>query len=289
MQNQCMLQISELYIYPIKSLPGIAVKHARLTERGFELDRRWMLVDENNLFISQREAPQMTQFVVSIEGHELRVKHKSTQNSINIPLIMPPPSAGRGVSVTVWDDTCAAEFVSDEIDNWFSNALGMKCRLVYMPNNTRRIVDQRYAPENMITSFSDAYPFMIIGQASLDDLNSRLDEPLPMDRFRPNMVFTGGAPFEEDLMEHVTINHIDFYGVKLCARCPIPTINQEDGSKGKEPLKMLAKYRQKNNKVYFGQNLVHKGDGVINTGDTLEILCFNSDERFMINAGAEKI
>jgi hypothetical protein len=286
-----MLQISELYIYPIKSLPGVALQQARATDRGFEHDRRWMLVDENNLFISQREAPQMTQFIVSIEENGLNVKHKTIKGSINIPFKTPPSvqrtpmEGGRGAAttVTIWDDTCTAEFVSNEADDWFSDALDIKCRLVHMPDDSRRIVDQNYAPGDNITSFADAYPFLIIGQASLDELNSRLAKPLPMNRFRPNMVFTGGTPSEEDLIGHFTINQIDFYGVKLCARCPIPTINQENGARGKEPLKTLAKYRQKNNKIYFGQNLVHKGEGLISIGDRLQTISFNGDERFMIS------
>jgi uncharacterized protein len=281
-----MLQISELYIYPIKSLPGIALKEAKVTATGFEYDRRWMLVDENNLFISQREAPQMTQLHVSLEKDGLLVKHKSSDNSINIPFNV-PPSAGRGI-VTIWDDTCEGEYLSDEADKWFTAMMGIKCRLVYMPDDCKRIVDQRYAPADAVTSFSDAYPFLIIGQASLDDLNSRLHVALPIDRFRPNIVFTGGDPFEEDLMGNFTINSINFYGVKLCARCPIPTIDQNNGIKGKEPLKTLASYRSKNNKIYFGQNLIHKGAGIITIGDKLQTIGLNHDERFMINNRAKK-
>ncbi len=275
-----MLQISGLYIYPIKSLPGIAVNEARVTEKGFEHDRRWMLVDENNLFISQREAPQMTQLLVAIEYDGLRIEHKLKGNSITIPFGIPSPD--QQVMVTVWDDTCKALYVSDEADEWFTAMLEINCRLVYMPDDSMRIVDQRYAHGDMVTSFADAYPFMMIGQASLDDLNSRLTEALPMDRFRPNIVFTGGEAFEEDLLADFTIRNIHFYGVKLCARCIITTINQNNGVKGKEPLKTLASYRAKNNKIYFGQNLVHKGDGVIAVGDLLHALSLNQDERFMI-------
>ncbi|BAU54630.1 MOSC domain-containing protein [Mucilaginibacter gotjawali] len=285
-----MLKISELYIYPIKSLPGISVKQALVTKTGFEHDRRWMLVDKNNLFISQREAPQMTQLLAAIENNGLKITHKINGESFRVPFY-PPPAGGRGAraEVVVWDDTCEAEFVSDEADAWFSKMLGMKCRLVYMPDDTRRMVDQTYAPGDVITSFSDGYPFLLIGQASLSDLNSRLAIQLPMDRFRPNIVFTGGKPFAEDLMGNFTIGGIDFQGVKLCARCPIPTINQQDGSRGKEPIKTLASYRQKNNKILFGQNLVHNGEGVIKVGDNLKVLSYNDDERFMVNIPAEKI
>jgi len=281
-----MLQISELYIYPIKSLPGIAVKAARVTEKGFEYDRRWMLVDENNLFISQREAPQMTQLLVSIKNDGLHIKHKINGELLIVPF--DSPSSSNKETVTIWDDSCEAEYVSNDADDWFTSALGINCRLVYMPDDCKRIVDQRYAPGNSVTSFSDAYPFMIIGQASLDDLNSRLTEALPMDRFRPNIVFTGGEPYEEDMMGNFTIGNIDFYGVKLCARCIIPTINQQNATKGKEPLKTLAKYRQKNNKIYFGQNLVHNGEGIIAIGDEMHTMSLNNDEKFIVNKTPER-
>ncbi|WP_295667552.1 MOSC N-terminal beta barrel domain-containing protein [uncultured Mucilaginibacter sp.] len=285
-----MLQISELYIYPIKSLPGIKVNSVLVTPTGFEYDRRWMLVDENNLFISQREAPQMTQLLVSLETNGLKVTNKINGEFLILPFTA-SPSKGRKARthVVVWDDTCYAEFVSDEADIWFSSMLGFKCRLVYMPDDARRMVDQTYAPGDVITSFSDGYPFLLIGQASLDDLNSRLAVPLPMDRFRPNIVFATGEPYEEDLLGNFTIGSISFKGVKLCARCPIPTINQQDGTRGKEPLKTLASYRQKNNKVLFGQNLIHYGEGAIKVGDKLKVLSYNNDERFIVNIPAEKI
>jgi uncharacterized protein YcbX len=284
-----MLQISELYVYPIKSLPGIPLQQARVTERGFEHDRRWMLVDENNLFISQRTNPEMTQLLVSIESSGLRVTHKTKNDSIAIPFQTAPAQEQDSAAVTIWDDTCTADFVNNEVDEWFSLMLGMKCRLVYMPENSRRTVDQRYAPEDAITSFADGYPFLIIGQASLDELNNRLSEPLPMNRFRPNIVFTGGAPFGEDMMAHFVVAGVNFYGVKLCARCVMTTINQDDASKGKEPLKTLATYRRKEQKILFGQNLIHDGQGLITVGDSIQTLSFNRDERFIVHEIPEKI
>jgi uncharacterized protein YcbX len=276
-----MLQISELYIYPIKSLAGIPLKKARVTPTGFEYDRRWLLVDENNCFITQREFHQMALLQVAIEEGGLSVTHKLNNDSIFI-LFNIPGKQYEQVMVTIWDDTCMAEFVSEEADKWFTTVLNMNCRLVYMPDTTHRIVDQRYAPENAVTSFADAYPFLIIGQASLDQLNTQLNEPLPMNRFRPNIVFTGGAPFDEDLYGHFTIGDIHFFGVKLCARCVMTTVNQDTAVKGKEPLKTLARYRFKNNKILFGQNLVHEGEGEIAIGDELLVLQENIDERFFI-------
>ncbi len=278
-----MLQISQLYIYPIKSLPGISLQQACVTEKGFEHDRRWMLVDENNRFISQRERAQMTQLVVSVEKDGLRVSHRAKKEAIIIPFQYPVSIHKNLEIVSVWDDACEGEFANTGADEWFSDMLDIKCRLAYMTDNYRRVCDQRYALPNSVTSFADAYHFMMIGQASLDDLNSRMKEPLPMDRFRPNIVFTGGEPFEEDLMGRFTVGDICFYGVKLCARCNIPTIDQQSGIIGKEPLKTLARYRRKNNNIYFGQNLIHTGEGMIAVGDEIQTVSLNYEERFMIN------
>jgi hypothetical protein len=275
-----MLKISQLFIYPIKSLGGIAVDKAHVTDRGFEHDRRWMLVDENNLFISQREVHEMALMRVAVTADGLLVRHLMKNSSFLVPF---EPQTGEFPEVTIWDDTCTGQFVSKEADQWFSSTLGVHCRLVYMPDGTRRITDQRYARENSIVSFADGYPFLLISQASLDDLNSRLEQSLPMDRFRPSIVFTGGEPFSEDLMHTLSINEILFHGVKLCARCPIPTIDQQTGQQGKEPSKTLAKYRFKNNKIYFGQNLIHEGLGEIAVGDNIEVLQWNTEERFKID------
>jgi len=148
----------------------------------------------------------------------------------------------------------------------------MQCQLVYMRDEEKRKVDERYAHDNEITSFSDGYPLLIIGQASLNDLNNRLHEPVPMNRFRPNIVFTGGQPFDEDRMQHIRINAIDLYGVELCARCVVTTIDQTTGTKAKEPLKTLAGYRVSNNKIYFGQNIIFKQTGLISKGDAIEMI-----------------
>ena len=276
-----MLQISELYIYPVKSLPGIAVTKATVTERGFEYDRRWMLIDENNRFISQRESAEMTQLEVAILDVGLKVTHRLNKDSIIIPFCKPGLTAKNAV-VSIWDDICTAEYVSQEADKWFTDILGIKCRLVYMPDSCKRVVDQKYAPEDAVTSFSDAYPYLIIGQSSLDDLNSRLIISLPMNRFRPNIVFTGGEPFEEDKMGQIVINGINFYGLKLCARCNIIAIDQLTGIQEKEPSKTLASYRFKNNKILFGQNLIAKGNGVVSVGDMLNLISVNTEERFFI-------
>ncbi|WP_134092019.1 MOSC domain-containing protein [Olivibacter sp. XZL3] len=274
-----MLTISELFVYPIKSLGGVSLRQAHVTDRGLQYDRRWMLIDSQNRFLTQREYPQMALLTVLIGADGLSVVHPE-MGTIRIPF---ESAYSDAEEVRIWEDCCTAVLMGSDFDAWFSEALGMNCRLVYMPDSTERQVDQRYAAKGAITSFSDAYPFLLIGQASLDDLNRRLETPLPMNRFRPNIVFTGAEPFEEDRMNHIRIgDKIDFYGVKLCARCVMTTIDQQSGEKSKEPLKTLASYRSKNKKILFGQNLVHQGNGTIEVGDSLEVLTKHAEERFMV-------
>jgi uncharacterized protein len=272
-----MLNISELYIYPIKSLRGIKVSRAEVTDRGFKHDRRWMLIDENNRFISQREVATMALLKVKIEDNGLKVTFDET--SLKVPFIIGNKDV---INVKIWDDECPAQLVNEESDRWFSNVLSIKCRLVYMSDESLRVTDPRYAPDGSVTSFADAYPFLLISQASLDDLNSRLEVALPIDRFRPNIVVTGGQPYQEDIMNEFAINGISFFGVKLCARCNIPTIDQQTAKAGKEPSKTMATYRLKNNKIYFGQNLIHSGTGFISVGDEVSVLSQHTEERFII-------
>lgn len=263
-----MLTISELYVYPIKSLGGVSVPSAPVTSRGLQYDRRWLLVDENNIFLTQREINKLALLQVHLKEQGLLITHKLKTDSHFIPF---EPQTSEYFNVTIWDDVCQAQAVSKESDKWFSDMLSFNCRLVYMPDTTERFVDTKYANNNEITGFADGYPMLILGQTTLDDLNDRLEEKLPVDRFRPNIVFTGGQPFEEDLLEHFVVKSIDMFAVKPCARCVITTINQTTAETGKEPLRTLSKYRMANNKIYFAQNLLHKGEGIIHVGDTLEI------------------
>ncbi len=264
------LQLSAIYIYPIKSLGGFAVPSACVEERGLQHDRRWMLVDADNNFLTQRNHPQMALLQVSLPGDELVVTHKTTLDQISIAQ---KPETSQMLSVKVWDDTCPAVAASPKADAWFSDLLGQPCRLVYMPDTTKRRVDTRYAVADNHTSFSDGYPFLLIGQASLDDLNGRLTGPLPMNRFRPNLVVSGGEPYAEDDWHEMQVGETTFFGVKPCGRCTVTTTDQETGETGKEPLKTLAAYRKRGNKILFGQNMVFGRQGSqISVGDAVNVL-----------------
>jgi uncharacterized protein YcbX len=262
-----MLQISHLYIYPIKSLGGISLTSVQLIERGLDHDRRWMLVDEQGIFLTQRNFAAMALLKTSIrDGQLIITDQRDNMNPLALDL---RPTGKATLKVDIWGDVCDAVHVSLAADQWFSERLNRGVRLVYMPDDSLRKVDTDYAMHEEITSFSDGYPILMIGQASLDDLNSRLKVPVPMDRFRPNIVFTGGTPYQEDEMKHFQISGMDFYGVKPCGRCVVTTIDQNTAVGGKEPLSTLASYRTVGNKVNFGQNILHKGSGVLAVGDEL--------------------
>ena len=261
------LVIQDIYIYPIKSLGGISLQESEVQETGLQYDRRWMLTDEGYNFISQRTCPQMALLQVNLSSDSLIITHKkSSLAPLAIPLY---PVKGEEVTVSIWDDICTAFEVGTSANRWLSDILKMSVKLVYMPATTRRFVDADYAKKEEIVSFADAFPLLMIGQSSLDDLNCRLEKHLPMERFRPNIVFNGGAPYLEDLMYKFQIGNISFSAVKPCARCVITTIDNELATKGTEPLKTLSTYRASKNKIMFGQNLLYSGTGIIKVGDKL--------------------
>jgi len=266
-----MYTLSEIWIYPIKSLGGIPLQTSVVEIRGLQHDRRWMLVDEAGRFVSQREIAEMALLRTAIDSAHLQVFHKNKPSDVLlIPLALPLKDM-KQETVDIWDDTCTAAVLPKNINDWFSRVLGQTLRLVLMPESTQRWADERYAPKGQHVSFADGFPFLIIGQASLDDLNARLQEPLPMNRFRPNFVFTGGQAFEEDGWNDFQIGTTTFRGVKPCDRCIIPTTDQETAIRTAEPMKTLATYRNFERKICFGQNLVWMGEGgaMVSVGDAL--------------------
>lgn len=272
-----MLELSEIWVYPVKSLGGISLQDAQVTDRGLEFDRRWLLVDQDGRFLSQREYPGLALFRPEVVQGNLNISHKELLESINIPLLPVFMDSTAKIKVTVWDDTIDAFEVSSDVTEWFTKLLGFSARLVYMPDESERKLDPDYAISgDEITSFADAYPFLIIGQSSLDDLNGRLETKVPMNRFRPNFVFTNGEAFEEDAWREFKIGNVSFVGVKPCDRCVMTTVDQEKGViSGKDPLKTLAQYRNFGNKVLFGQNVIGLGLGTVSVGDEIRMLSHN--------------
>ena len=262
--------LSEIYIYPIKSAAGVSLKKASVVEKGLELDRKWMLVDDEGKFISQRTCHELSLINVEILSDGLAVKHKTR----NLGELFIPFEADEEftIPVKIWNDECRAVLVGNAADCWFSKALGITCRLVFMHDNIIRPVDPQYSTGNETVGFADGFPFLLIGQSSLDNLNSKLEKHVSIKRFRPNIVFKGGEPFAEDNWRKFKIGRVTFFPVKPCARCIVTTIDQDTGEIGNEPLQTLSSFRKKNNKVLFGQNLIHEGIGKIKVGDSLNIL-----------------
>jgi len=233
-------------------------------EKGLRHDRRWMLVDEHDTFMTQRVHPRMALFKMGI-GSQLTVTF--SEHSIRIPI--DHPGTGGRVKTKVWDDDVEVLESSASSSEWFSEMLGVKCKLVSFPEENVRDVDPEYRINPEQVSLADGYPFLIIGEQSLADLNKRLKDPLPMNRFRPNLVFSGGKPFEEDAWRNFSIGRNRFIGVKPCGRCAVTTVNQDTGEKGKEPLATLSTYRKRDGEVYFGQNVIAIDHGEIFEGDEI--------------------
>ena len=261
--------LSEIWIYPIKSLGGIRLPEAVLTERGLQWDRRWMLLDEHGQFMTQRQIPAMALLQVSLHSTHLEITHRKKSIS---PLTVPleKPKSAEVVLAPIWEDQSKAAVVSAEADKWFSKALARRCHLVFMPDDGQRTATGKTSGRQQKVSFADGYPILMTGQASLDNLNSRLAEAIPMNRFRPNLVFSGGTPFEEDSWHAFRLGGKQFWAEKPCARCVVTTIEQESGRKrNKEPLATLSTYRKWDNKLLFGQNLLYEAEGTIQPGDQI--------------------
>lgn len=260
------LQVTHLYVYPIKSLAGIALDEVALTSRGFRHDREWMLVDSNNRFISQREIPELAKFIPCIENNLLKVSYDQT--CISIDLNYKPELK---LNTTVWDDTVYAETQDPKVNQWFSTHLKTSVRLVRKTKENPRGVKNH--PDTNI-NFADGSQFLIIGEASLHDLNSRLDQDIPINRFRPNIVVNTSNPYAEDEWNEISIGRHHFISTKLCSRCIIINTDQHTSKVYKEPLKTLSTYRKWNNKVYFGQFLKLTSDvlGSLKLGSEVQVI-----------------
>lgn len=267
------MEISGLFTYPIKACAGHSLMRAALTPRGLAHDRWMMVVDLDGRFLTQRECPTLALVLPTVETDRLTVTAPGAA-----ALTLPIRTDGPRRAVVIWKSTCEAIDQGDPVAEWFSAHLGRPVRLVRMADGFNRTLDQHYAPRpSDTTGFADGYPILVLSEESLMDLNRRLTTPLPMNRFRPNIVVRGAAPYAEDTWRRFTINGLPFEGVKTCARCAVTTTDQTTAARGREPLATLATYRDSDRGVLFGQNVIQtppdggptRAWGSVAVGDTV--------------------
>jgi len=264
------MRVSEIIVYPIKSTAGIAVDACAVQTRGLAMDRRWMVVDADGEFLSGREFPILTQIRSEMDDGGLRVTAPG-MDAMRIPL---PTDSANARSVRVWNDECRALSAGHAVDDWFARLLATRCHLVYMEDSCQRPVDFDYGRPGDRVSFADGYPLLLIGEASLADLNTRLSESVSMRRFRPNLVVGGCGPYEEDDWRSISIGETRFDGVKNCSRCIFTTIDPDSGEQHPrlEPLRTLGSYRRApGGGVLFGQNLIPRMMGTVRVGDVVTV------------------
>jgi MOSC domain-containing protein len=267
------LALTSLHIYPVKGLKAIDLARARCGERGLEHDRRWMVVDADGVFISQRSVPRMATVWTDLDDRALTLSAPD-RDSVEVPLA---PDGGDRLRVQVWSSTCDALAASREADAWLSEYLETPCRLVYMPDSTRRMSNPRFGGEGKLVGFADGYAYLVTTQASLAELNRRLAargaREVPMNRFRPNFVVSGGNAFDEDHWGRIRIGEAILRAVKPCGRCQVTTTDQTTGEvTGPEPLATLTAFRDSELGARFGMNLVTERGGAVHVGEAIEVI-----------------
>jgi len=262
-----MIKIKDIIIYPVKGLAGISLNECLALEKGLEHDRRFMLVEPDGKFISQREYPKLALFKTKILGEHLEISYGNSE--LRIPLLKEETKLQ---VVTVWEHNVEAYRSDPSIDEWFSDHLGKSCLLVYMNEQNSRVKLLKKSPDTTQVSFADGYPYLFLGTESMELLNQKMGLDYKIDRFRANIILETVESHIEDTLDHVSFSGTAFRMIKPCARCQVTTIDQNTGKRGKEPLKTLATYRKKDHKIYFGMNAVCLTEGKIRVGDVLETI-----------------
>jgi uncharacterized protein YcbX len=267
------VKLSSLWLYPLKGAAGIALSEWPLDSFGLMHDRRWMVVDATGGFITQRSDPVLGQVRPSIEGDVLVLR--SAGGECRLPI---GNGTGEKRRARVWQDEVDAIDCGAAAAAFITAHLGRPAGIVHMPDSTLRRANPAYARPGDRVSFVDALPLLIIGEGSLEELNRRLEEPIEMIRFRPNIVVSGTAPHAEDSWRSIRIGDIVCDVAKPCARCAVPTIDPATGIAGREPSRTLADYRRWNRKVWFGQNAIHRGTGSLRVGAGVAVLEWGEPE-----------
>ncbi|MVF12706.1 MOSC domain-containing protein [Ketobacter sp. MCCC 1A13808] len=263
------MRVTQLFIHPVKSLGGISVQSYAVDRFGPQWDRRWMVVDEQGRFITQRQYAKMALIRTSMDQDQVTL---TVPDGSELQFSSREFNYETPVTVSVWRDQCVALEGRAELSEWLSNQLGIPCRLVFMPEQSRRLVDTAYAENRETVSFADGFPLLLTTEESLQDLNLRLGYTVGMNRFRPNLVLDGEQPWQEDTWQRLIVGEAEFVVAKPCSRCAIPTIDPETGSKQPEVFRTLKQFRQQDGQVFFGQNLLVSKPGVVRVGDIARAL-----------------
>jgi uncharacterized protein len=255
------VKLTGLFVYPVKGARGISLREVDVDARGLAHDRRFMVVDASGAYVTQRGAPRLALLETEIDGDDLLLR--AAGGAARLPL----SPRGTRRPVVVWDDTCDAVDCGDDAARVVTALIGSPSRLVHMPDDVVRPVDPAFAAPGDRVGFADGFPILVTTEASLRELNARLERPVPMDRFRPNLVLDGEGPFDEDLHTALRVGSIDMRMPKRCARCVVTTVDQATAEVSKEPLRTLATFRTADKGVYFGQNAIPDASGVLRVGD----------------------
>jgi len=262
------MRLSSIHIYPIKAVRGVSLESAIVEARGLRGDRRWLIVDGDNRFLSQRSHPVLATLQATVRDNGLELVAPGFET-----LFVAGPGNERRILVTVWQSEVDAVDAGDEAAEWLSRLVESPVRLVAMDDRSVRPVDPTFGKATDVVSFADGFPLLLTSESSLDDLNSRMETPVPMNRFRPNLVIEGAVPWQENDWKRIRIGSLDLRSVKPCARCLVTTTDQETGERmGEEPLRTLATYRRWEGKAIFGTNLIPDDEREIRVGDAVEIL-----------------
>lgn len=260
------MNVHSLYVYSVKSLAGIPVPAFDMDDFGPRGDRRWMIVDSERRFVTQRSHPDLARVSTALDGAGVSIEIPGEGRFELSPTAQELP-------VLVWRDWVNARIGAEAANEALSRFCGIPLRLVYMPESTFRRVDAGRVEDYRRVGFADGFPFLITNLASLEELNDRLASPVEMRRFRPNIVISGAVPWQEDGWRTLTIGQTTFSLVKPCSRCVMTTVDPVTGVKDAEvqPLRTLAGYRRTAEGVLFGQNAIHESPGRIRVGDSVTV------------------
>jgi uncharacterized protein YcbX len=263
------VRVASLHLYPVKSCRGIDVARWEIGRRGLRHDRRFMIVRADGGFMTQRETPALARVAVDIDGASLALSAEG-HGEVRVPLSPPERTSRR--RVRVWRSEVDAVDCGPEAAGWLSAFVGEPASLVHMPDDVERAVSPDHARAGDIVGFADGFPVLVTTAASLADLVARLPSPVPMARFRPNVVVEGGAPWAEDRWKRVRVGAVPMRVAKPCARCVMITTDQRTGERGPEPLRTLATFRTEGGSVLFGQNCIPDATGFLEVGSDVEVL-----------------